>query len=370
MDEAYCFPCGSKDDLEALRLKKRTWRKKIYVSLIVLSCASLLLCPFTSFAALNSHDFSLQYNNWNTASAYASYGSTMKAGTLRNAGIDANGYSSFIMEFPSVPLASGQKVLYTTNYGSNVLYLQDGYHYTIELVLAYKFHKTGAGTSSGDVFTGHDFRFALSAAIQGGSSVGSYYISEPVAAQSSYVDGKYIRLVYDFDITNQGDWPEGIVNDDGFLQFSGWGLVDYTTSLSGNYDVTFYCSKMMVKVYSPDDWQAYIVQNGFDNIHNQVVQGMQEYEESLSGQYDFSGGQDALDNYAQANEDVEALIDTGAVNDSLNIDDTLGNVLTGIKSAGGFVDYLYSNVLTYYGVIPIAVCFSGVALLLGLVKNR
>lgn len=350
-------------------MKKRAWRKKIYVSLIVLSCASLLLCPFTSFAALNSHDFSLQYNNWNTASAYASYGSTMKAGRLRNAGIDANGYSSFIMQFPSVPLASGQKVLYTTNYGSNVLYLQDGYHYTIELVLAYKFHKTGAGTSSGDVFTGHDFRFALSAAIQGGSSVGSYYISEPVAAQSSYADGKYIRLVYDFDITNQGDWPAGILDND-LLQFCGWGLVDYTTSLSDNYDVTFYCSKMMVKAYSPDDWQAYIVQNGFDNIHNQVVQGMQEYEESLSGQYDFSGGQDALDNYKDANSAVESYIDSDLIGQSFDIDSTMDGFLTGIRAGSGFITYLYNNVITYYGVIPIAVCFSALALLLGLVKNR
>ena len=341
-------------------MQKRKRKNCIVGFIAVLTCTLCVFAlPFVSSAATSTTDISAVFNNpEKLRNSFFDVGGRITSGSISHS---AFGFSTL---YNNVTIDSPCAALFSYEASDGVYAtLQSSYHYTIEFDVDYRL----ANSSNNNITSGYNWQFVLFSNANGAPSdigVGAYSISTPIPCTSKTVIGTAERLRFDFDFYPVQDYP----GFDGRLEVDGWGLY-----LPGMYPTTFSRIKLSVynlsiKSYSAEEWQTKKIEEGFDNVHAQVVQGLDEFNNSFS--YDYSDGQDALNEYKDMDGAVNAMIDTDAINDSLNIDSTLNATMTGIKAAGGFVDYLYKNVLTYYGVIPIAVCFSGVALLLGLVKNR
>ena len=107
-------------------MKKRKYKKFIVGYVVVLSCAlCLFMLPFSAFA-LDSRDWSLNYNKFDNIAVLASgqVGADIY-GTYTHSSNQSTGKSNITMSFSSINMMCG-RVLYSTNYGSNLLYLHDG----------------------------------------------------------------------------------------------------------------------------------------------------------------------------------------------------------------------------------------------------
>lgn len=341
-------------------MKKRKY-KKLIVCLVVLSCSiCCFMLPFSSYAVADT-DISNVFNNFSLIKgvSWCSSSHSVTAGSF-----SLPSATSISATYPGVVAKSS--VLYTFNYydASTGFYptIEDDSHYVFNLGLNYRY---------GSDISGHDFKLVLFAVINNGLDYGTFVTSVPVSyTYHEELLPMYSYYRFDVDISLNDDWPTFINGSEAYL--CGWGLVDnsYVDNGSVSRDVVLNINSFSCTRYSATDWQTIVLQENFDNIHSQVVQGMQEYDQTLPDS-DYSEGQAALDEYGQANDAVESMIDSGSVTDSLaDGSDVLGGWLDGIKYAGMFINSMYNSIVTYYGVIPVLVMFSAVALLLGLVKNR
>ena len=340
---------------------KRAKLKKIYIFIIsIVSITILTLSPFVSSSATDNNDISAVFSNLDKLqNSFFDVGGRITSGSLSHS---AFGFSTI---YNNVNIDSPCAALFSYEAAEDVYAtLQSSYHYTIEFDLDYRM----ANDSNNRIESGYNWQFVLFSNADDAPSfqgVGAYSISTPIPCTSKTVNGAAERLRFDFDFYPVQDYP----GFDGSLEVDGWGLY-----LPGMYPTTFSRIKLSVynlsiKSYSPEEWQTKKIEEGFDNVHAQVVQGLQEYDNSLPD-HDYSKGEDLLGQYGSASEEVESFIDSDSVNNSLaDGTDVIGGWIDGVKCASTFINDMYSSVVTYYGIIPIAVMFSAVGLLLGLVKN-
>ena len=325
---------------------KKTRKKAIsFASTFFMLVFSFFACfSFFSFA-LDSRDWSLSYSklsNINAVVATGSSGSDVVGSITMRGSNTSTGAISLGMKFSSVNMMFS-RVLYTTNYGSNYLYLQDGYHYTVELELQYKYHNTASTDTSNDIYSGHDFRFCLTSSLQQGSAVGNYVVSNAIKSSSSYQSGNYTCLVFDFDISNMDDWPAGIISD-GLLLFTGWGLVDYTDTMLGTYDVDLSVTNMFVKAYSPDDWQVYALENSIDAAASTIVDGFQHLDDATKDKID-----SAVSDYNDAEEGIfdslfSIIDDDHSVGFDFDFQDSLASYGSSFLKISEWIQYVYNEV--------------------------
>ena len=199
-------------------------------------------------------------------------------------------------------------------------------------------------------------------------------VIKPVSVAANSQDGYDVRFVFTLDD------PSEAMNYNFDPNIGANGAYEYThivfrfvnnTPSVYNLSTMFYVDDIKCTRSDGDAYLAGVIADGFDGIKDDVqqgfVDGMKEYDETMPD-VDYSDGQKALEDYGNMESDVSGMIDSGAVTDAFAVD--LSALAMGVSCAGSFINFLYNSIPWFNWVIPVAVCFSALALLLGLVKNR
>lgn len=233
-------------------------------------------------------------------------------------------------------LYMGNDTLYFVNYGSNYMYIYDTYHYTVTLSC-----KTMISNNGEVLSYPSNFNFVLCSALQTGSGVGNYYISNQISPSSSYKDGDNTYFVFDFDISLSDDWPSATVSD-GKALFTGFGVVYTSGMLFGTYDVTVGINDMYVKSYSADEWHDYVVEHSIDKAATTIVDGFQHLDDATKDKLDSS-----ISDYNEAEEGIfDSLF--SIVDDNVGYDfdfkDSLAAYTHSFEKVSLWVQYVYNNI--------------------------
>lgn len=364
--------------MERCRVK---FYRRLIVVLIGLTC---LFCPVLSYAASPYPDMSSVLGTLpvNEAQAifYNKSSPSYQINRVDGTDMSASGYyapyefwipcGSYYSEAPR------DGVLYFYDVSENGFSVSPGFVYVFDIVVDY-----WVGTA--ELVDLDSLRFGVGSPagsdlnISNLTSVADFYDQAFVDLKPQKVEhvvDTFYRLTYALPV-----YPEYFqkfsLTDFGVYRLFGFCLWDPSSTyflhyLSENMRVRCYVMNMSVKRYSSEEYQILAMQQGFDNMDQEVLDGLRQYDEELSSQYDFSEGQESLNKYQDAESEVAGMVDTEAINSAFDISDLVGSWSNGISAAGEFIDFLYSEVITFNQVIPVAVCFSAVALLLGLARNK